>query len=292
MPGMNRVSFFILHQEWYMAIKIQVPAKKEEEVVDQEQLEDEEVVSEPEVKVDRDLELENARLKGRNEVLETLAAKPSKDPASDQSKRDEELKTSILSDSDRLTDEDFQEKYQMSKIKAVNAIHKHDTEVTRIQGAESTARLEAKEELIEKYGKDYLKHKSKIEEALADAAPEVRRDPTRLARFMETQYLALSRAEEKAPAKEPGKKDENMERRRIVNDFEKPNPSEAANRQERSKDDDLIPEEDRELASQFGITKKSELESLKSDYIDMDIGGGVTMVGMGPGQVKLVKKAS
>ena len=268
-----------------MTVKIQIPAKQEEPIEEVVEASESDVIE----KDERDLELENARLKGRNEVLETLAAKPSKDPSSDQSKRDEELKTSILSDTDRLDDDSFQEKYQMSKIKAVTAIHKHDTEVTRSQGAESTARLEAKEELIEKYGKDYLKHKSKIEEALIDASPEVRRDPVRLARFMETQYLALSRAEEKKPVV---KKDENVDRRKIVNDFEKPNSSESASRREVQPDADLLPEEDRELAGHFGITKKSELKDLEGDYIPMDIGGGMTMIGVGPNQVKLIKKAS
>ena len=280
-------------------MKIKLPVEKKDEEID---IEKDEVVDESDTveedadagnsgkseqdRESRDLELENARLKGQ---LEVLSQKPAAQPLSDQARKDEELKQVLRSDADRLDDDAFQEKYQMSKLKALDAIYKHDLETTKVQSAESMARLEAKEELIEKYGKSYLKYKSEIEKAVQDAAPEVRRDASRLARFMDTQYLALSRGEEVKPPVKDKKKEESMDRRKIVDDFEKPLSDRVSSKREQNEDQDLLDAPDRELASHFGITKKSELKDLESDYIPMDIGGGFSITGNSNREAVLVR---
>lgn len=255
-----------------MSIKVTVPKKEEEleELPEKEELETE-VEETVEENDERDLELENARLQGQVEVLSKKDA-----PASGQNSQ-EKARAQLLNDVNSLSEEQFSEIYHKSKTEVMATYLDHAVHTGNLETKERVASAEARMELTTKHGSDFLKYRKEVDAALQDASAEVKQDPERLARFMERQYLALKREN---PPKVIKKKegDDTVNRKKIVSDFEKPDPvagEHVSEEAEKKKNDELSPQ-DYALGKHFGITTKSEAELHKGLYVPMDFGNGIT----------------
>jgi len=238
-------------------------------------------------KSERDLELENAKLQGK---VEALSQKSKQNSAQSEVDKQEQLKAQVINHIDTLSDEDFEKSYNMSKVKAYKAISDHDRQLTETRSAESNARLEAKTDLVDKYGKSFQKYKYQIEDAIQDASPEVRKDPKRLYRFMEREFLALSSSDRDKNRPKNNDKDDKMNKR-IVRDFSPPTPKDdISSRKSEEDEDDFKSESDRELAGKFGFETHKQLKEARGNYIDIDVGAGMKFTHDGHGGVKIVKQ--
>ena len=215
---------------------------------------------------ERKLALEKAKLEGRLEVLEE---KSKLTPA--QNAKQQQL-NAIYSDLS-MDDDDFKEKYKgYNKTQILQAVNNEQQAETSVK----ISRLEAKNSLSRKY-KDFVEYEDQIEEALNDASPAVLQDPERLKKFMERNYQALSKDSKKngdLPRLKPKLKEEPV--KRIVKDFHAPTPKER--KDDDSNENDEIKEEDRVLAAKFKIHSESQRKKYMSEFIPMDLGGGVTFV--------------
>lgn len=209
----------------------------------------------------RKLELDNAEMRGRLSALQEK-----KPTAVDQF---QQTKLRVLTDINQMDDEQFEKLYKMQKHQASMAVMEQENAATKAESRRAVAEAEAKTELGIKYGTSFYEMKSQIEEALEDLSPEVRQDPKKLARYMERQYLAL------ATQVKPKKATEKEEpRRRITPDFEQPNPV-AIEKVKKSEDDEEITEVDRPLAKAMGLKTEKERKEYMTDFVPMNLGGGV-----------------
>lgn len=218
-------------------------------------------------------DLEAVRLELAEVRGELRAARETAKPAvDDQDLKDRAAKQSCLADINGLDDMTFQDKYKMSKLAATNALHDYDREKEQKKSAQTEAKLaemEAKSELLAKYpglAKSYAKIK---ENALADLTAEAKKDPEKLKRAIEREFLVVEREEILNGGKQPEKGGDPM-RRRPVNDFAKPN-----NEDRRQVEKDELAPELREIGAKFGITKESQRKQFLSPYIPMDMGNGI-----------------
>lgn len=208
----------------------------------------------------RELELENARLKGR---LEASPAAPAVDPNA--------WKAAVWADMNGLDEDSFKAKYNgVSKTQASTKMLEDDFQKSTAQTQQQIAELRAENQLASKYP-EFFSHKEAVSEAIADASPEVRRDPAKLAKFMERAFLA-AKAANPAPAAKPRKPGEPT--RRVVdpafvaptNKGDEPTPKAK---------DDIAPEY-KSIARAFGIADEAERKKLsESEFCRMDLGGGV-----------------
>lgn len=217
---------------------------------------------------ERELEIEKARLEGENNALKKLNA-PAVGGASSQ---EEQWKQRVLADVNSMPDEDFKTKYNCEKHQATSAVIAYDQSKTD----QRVSQLQAENRLMSQYGADFNKFQGDIDAAVADASPEVRKDPVRLAKVMERALLAArsgapAPAAPRAPANPGGNP---VDRKRITN-FDKPNDPSPAPRGTQTAADE-VPSEFREVGRHFKITSEKERQDLmKDDFVEIDFGGGV-----------------
>lgn len=232
-----------------------------------------------------ELELENARLKGKLEGISESAAKPA--PGTSQDEKDAAIKNACMADMSALDDDSFQTKYRMTKIQANSAIHDFEINKERTKNAGKIAELEVKSDLSSKYptfAKNFEKIKSNV---LADLSPEAKQDPVRLKRAMEREFLLLEK-ENPSPAKKSAKEDPT--RRRIVNDFEKPNRDQDRKEDRGSANKDELDPALAAVGKRFGITSETQRKKFMSPFIPMDLGGGVKFEDPNKGFEKVASK--
>lgn len=220
---------------------------------------------------ERELELELAEKRGELKALKSNAGAGSGQMTIEQTKQ------LVFGDINNLSDEDFQKKYRTSKHAASMTVMDADNRQTKAEARQLHAEAEASVELSSKYA-DFGKFKSQIRENMADLSEEARQNPERLSKFMERQYLALSRDSER-PA--PQKKSD--DRRRVVADFEKPQRGAADEPREVESDEikDEIPADsdisNQKLAHLMGVRSEKERKDLAGKdliYVDMELGEG------------------
>ncbi len=218
----------------------------------------------------RQLELENAELRGKTSALQSLSR-----PADTQSQQNQ-WKTVILSDMNALSDEDFKTKYKYEKYQATAAILEQEYQASSAKTKQEIAELRAEQRLGSKYGKDFYEVKSEVDDMVSQASFEVRQDPEKLAKFMEKAYLAASKDKKPAvPLVKGEEKPKGEGVKRIVSSFEKPSPvPQGSGRNEEGKDE--LPEEYRSLGKAFKITSEKERqELLKDNYVPVELGAGL-----------------
>jgi hypothetical protein len=231
-------------------------------------------VKEPEKDPVKELELENAKLKGMLEAKTQPVPQPIQTVDSEQA-RYQNTKQTVLNDAQALSVEDFEEKYKMSKAEAKVHFTTYELELERAKNAENMAILRAENQVVKKYGEKYSKYQDKIEATIKDLSPSVRQDPQRLAQHMETILKAqMSEERDETPAPKPAKKEgEPMNRKIIDSGFNKPNVVPDDVTPNKSKSDEIEPEL-RGLAKQFGITSEKERKKFMEAEIDVAYGGG------------------
>lgn len=226
----------------------------------------------------RELELKLAEERGRSSVLETKKPEQSQPQISAEEDQYYKAKAVVMNDAGTLDDESFIKKYNMDKSSVRLHYLEYERRIDQQKNQEQLAKIQAENEILSKYGKTFAKYRSDVTQAIEEAAPEVRRDPSRLAKFMERTYLALSRDEkdekvvEKTPKAKDSKAGEPM--RRIVNDFDAPSASSAEKDKGRKDEKDELEGEDLEVGRHFGIFTKSEREKYSGRYLEMNFGGG------------------
>lgn len=215
-----------------------------------------------------DLKIQIAKLEGQVDILKGQK----KDGGLDsKEENDLRIKQQCLADMNSLDEEAFSQKYRMTKLAASNAISNYDLEKERTKNSTRIAELEAKNDLIAKYP-TFSKHFDKIKESvIADLSPEARQDSSRLKRAMEREFLIIQKEEEAANPKKKTQGDDM--RKRIVNDFEKPNQDPSRSKKNDENKDELAPEL-REIGKRFGIESESQRKKFMSPYIPMELGGG------------------
>lgn len=219
---------------------------------------------------ERALEIENAELRGRADALKEVAVPGKKDSNS----ANEAWKATVLQDVNGMADDDFRMKYRCEKYQATSAILEHEFKTSSSQQKQQIAELRAENRLSAKYGKDFFELKSEIDEVVAMAAPEVRQDPDRLSKLMERAYLASSKDRKPAAAKPAGQPN-GGDVRRIVSNFEKPTPAPSGGSR-KEPETDLLPENYRKLGGAFNLkSEKERKELMESDYVPMNLGGGL-----------------
>lgn len=251
------------------------PEDKEETVLEEEKDE----APEPSA-----LELKIAHLEGKIDGMASVREeKPSAE--SGQEERDRLAKVQCQNDMSALDDETFRNRYRMDKLQANNAIHEFERNKEKTSNAMRIAELEAKSDLATKYP-SFSKHYEKIKQTVkSDLSLEAQQDPARLKRAMEREILLIEK-EQPTPVKK--KAPEDPMRRRIVNDFEKPN-GEDRSRRDAAKSDELAPEL-QEVGKRFGITSESQRKKFMNPYIPMDLGGGYRFEDPKRGFEKVVQK--
>lgn len=222
----------------------------------------------------RQLELENAELRGRASALQSVA-KPSESAQSQN-----QWQAVVLADMNTLSDDDFIAKYKYPKYQATAAIleqklHDVKQEQAATKADQQVTKIESR--LAAKYGKDFYDVKSDVDEMVSVLSPEVKQDPEKLARFMERAYLAASK-DKKTPSLLINKGEEKPKGegvKRIVSSFEKPTPTpQGGSRKEANQDE--VPEEFRSLAKSFKITSEKERQDLmKDNFVPVDFGAGL-----------------
>lgn len=253
-------------------MKVRLPEEKEEEIKAVEREPKENVVpsventdNEPQAPAvndsTQDLRLEIAELRGRLSATETKKENPV-DVAEQQALA---TKNRVISDANTMDDDQFQQMYKMTKLNAIHSVNQYDLDQEKNKSSVKIAELEAKSELISKYP-TFAKNYDKVKSVISDLSPEARKDPERLKKALEKEFLYISKDDKEPVAP---KREGDMNRKRIANDFER--PSITPNRTER-KEDDLIPEEDRALAARFGINKESDRKKFSNPFIPMDMG--------------------
>ena len=233
-----------------------------------EEITDEEIVEEDSSKK---LELENARLQGQLEVLKST-------PKPDKVDQNERARLQLLNDANNLSDEQFEAVYKATKSQTMTVFLDQQLRLNKQETSQRIFESEAKMELTNKYGKDFTKYKKELNECLEDASPAVRQDPERLTRFLERNFLALSKDDAPAEKKQVVKKEEDMQRRRIVSDFAKPGVDGSDLKKNEDPNKDVIKEEYKGLGSRWGIETESERKKYlgKVVYVPMNFGNGVT----------------
>lgn len=219
----------------------------------------------------RELELENARLKGMLEAKNAPIAPPVQSVESEQ---DKYLKTkqTVLSDSTAMDSTDFEEKYKMSKAEAKLHFTTYEFEQERMTNKENMALLRAENQIVKKYGDKYAKYQDKIDAAIKDLAPAVRQDPQRLANYIEiTLRSHLLDEKDETPAPKLKKESDPMNRRIIESGFEKPGVTREENTQTQKKSDE-IDAELQPLAAAFGLTSEKERQKFSGVGIDVAYG--------------------
>lgn len=257
--------------------------EKQEEVVEQP-VEKEEELSPEKL---RELELENARLKGQLEARAAVTA-PAPQPASTEYERYLQTKNTVLGDANTLSNEDFEEKYKKSKAEIQLQFTNYEFEQERVKNAENLAILRAENQIVKKYGDKYGKYQDKIEATIKDLAPSVRQDPQRLAQYIEITLRSHLLDEKPEPtAQKPAKKEPSDMRKIIDSGFEKPNavPDDRIPSQKQKSDE--IDDEFKPLASAFGITSESERKRYKNDpQVDVAYGPDIWLTKDGVKKIK------
>lgn len=250
-------------------MKIEIP--KKEEVVNEEDVlpQDEVVVEEPKNR-EHELELELARKDGLIEGM-----KKSNPSAPDPKAALEQTKGIVFADTNNLTDEQFRDKYKMTKHGAMMTVMDQENKMTKAESRQMQADIAADQALAGRYGQDFYKFQDKIREGVADLSEEVRQDPVRLQKAKERLYLAsVSEMKRVGPAKD------DPTRRKIVTDFVKPTPDPV--KQPRESADvnfsDDVPAgsdtSDSKLAKNMGLTSKEDAKNYQKEYVPMNLGGG------------------
>lgn len=255
-----------------MKVKLEKDDKEQEEIQEITELpEGEEVVEEAEEKdAARELELKNARLEGQ---IEAMKDKPKPQPEMDLAERQ---RIQVLNDTNGLDDETFEKIYKAPKHQVMATLLDSQIRTNQIKTNQRIAEAEAKAELSNKYGKDVSSFRKELNEALEDASPAVRQDPERLAAYMERQYLALSK--QKEVMKPAPKKEDDVQRRKIVQDFAKPSV-EGADLKGKEEPKDELKEDLKQLGSRWNIKTESERKKYlgKIVHVDMDFGNGIVL---------------
>jgi len=261
---------------------MKVKLEKKEQELDSEdttqeadELPDTEVVDEEtEEDVAKKLEIENARLQGKLEAMEAKPKTVQDDP-------NERARIQLLNDSNSLDDETFEKIYRAPKHQVMATFLDQQLRTNQAKTNQKIAESEARMELASKYGKDVSKYRKELNEALEEASPEVRRDPERLAAYLERQYLAFEKAE---PVKKPVlKKEEDVHRRKIVQDFAKPGVDGSDLKKEDNSKKDELKDDLKQLGSRWGIETETERKKYlgKVVHVDMDFGSGVKLTKTG-----------
>lgn len=211
------------------------------------------------------LKIENAEMRGRLSILQKT------ERPVDAMTIHEQQKAIVFSDMNTHSDEQFEQKYKMPKHQASTTMLERDNALSKAETKRLHAESEAKSEMGAKYGTEFYKYKAQIEEAVEDLSEEARKDPKRVARFMEKQFLAMQK-EEKPTLRQSSKETEG--RRKVVTDFAKPNASADNELHRKQEEPDVIAEGDRELARNMGITSEKERLSYMGDFVPMNMGGG------------------
>jgi hypothetical protein len=160
-------------------------------------------------KRERELELQLARQEGEMSAMKRLNTNTGQ-PSLEQTKQ------IVLNDANTLSDEDFHRKYpQHTKHTAIMTVMDADNRQTKAEARQLHAEASAAAKLSAKYGAAYYDVESKIREGMEDLSPEARQDAEKLSRYMERQFLALSRGSITPKTKSD-------DRRKVVSDFEKP----------------------------------------------------------------------
>lgn len=247
--------------------------------------ENEEIPLEEESAKPTALELKIAHLEGKIDGMASASAKPA--PGTSQEERDMAAKNQCLADMAALDDDSFTQKYRMNKLQANNAIHDFERNKEKTHNATRIAELEAKNDLLAKYpsiGKHFDKLKQTVKSELSQ---EAQQDPERLRRAIEKEFLLIEKETTTPPAKK--KTQEDPMRRKIVNDFERPNGDPDRSSKERAGKDELAPELV-EVGKRFGITSESQRKKFMSPFIPMELGGGYRFEDPKRGFEKVVQK--
>jgi hypothetical protein len=219
---------------------------------------------------ERELEIELAEKRGELKALQKNAA------PSNPTLTHEQTKQLVFADINNMSDEDFRKKYNQTKHAASMIVMDQDNRLTKAEAKTLHAEAEATGELGAKFGSDFYNFKDQILANIEDLSESARQDPVKLKRWMETQYLAMS----KDAGREVQRKD--TARRKIVQDFEKPIIQEPHKPSEEQNDEikDEIPAEsdisDRALARHMNLFSEKERKELAKDnliYVDMDLTG-------------------
>ncbi len=230
----------------------------------------------------RQVELEKARLEGELRALKGDKTKPA-----DQKRQYIQQVYADLA----MDDDEFKTKYRgYNKSQVVAAVH----DEVNADSNSKISRLEAKNSLSRKY-EDFIDYEDAIDEALTDANPAVLQDPARLKKFMERAYISASKEHpvEKTRVLKKGKASKEEPVKRIVKDFHAPTPKASGKESEEGDDNqDEIKEEDRALAKRFGLTSEKQRKKYMSNFIPMNLGGGVVFEDPKKGFEKKAKVAA
>ena len=251
--------------------KMEVKLKKKEEVeVEEDSLPADDT---PKINREHELELELAEKRGELKALKNNA-----NPTGQMSI--EQTKQLVFGDINNLTDEDFQKKYKTSKHAASMTVMDADNRQTKAEAKQLHAEAISTSSLSAKYGTDFYKFKNQILEDVNDLADTAKQDPEKLQRWMERQYLALSKDEGR-----PIQKKSTDDRRKVVEDFEKPtvevdgkkeidNPANDEIKDVVPPDSDIS---DQRLAHSMGLHSEKERKQYADKnliYVDMELGDG------------------
>lgn len=243
---------------------MKVNLEQKEEVAEEIVAPDEEAAVEPSHE-DRihQLEIEKARLEGEVKARTAPVA-----PASDN----KQIKTQVWADVNVLDDDAFKAKWGSEKYKATAALLEQDFQASDTKNKQEIATLRAEQRLAAKYKDDFYDLKPEIDEVLSLASADVRQDPDKLAKLMETAYFA---AKGKAPAPKAKPKGDLMDRKKISGGFERPSGAPPAENREEAEDKDALASEYQQLGAAFGLRSEKERKQLMaSDIIPMDLGNG------------------
>lgn len=247
---------------------------KQDETKEEVKEEIKEEVKEESPKIDKvkELELENARLKGLVEGRSQSTPQPVQTVESEQDKY-QKTKSTVLADAQSLTTEEFEERYKMSKAEAKLQFTNYELEQDRAKTLESMAILRAENQIAKKYGEKYSKYQEQIDSAIKDLAPSVRQNPQKLAEYIEIALRSyMYDDKEDKPTPTPKKKEGAEMNRKIVDSgFEKPNAV-SDEIKTPSKKSDEIPDEYKPLATAFGLTSEKERQKFKEPQVDVAYG--------------------
>ena len=243
----------------------------------------------PEQKAHR-LEIENAELRGKTSVLEKQPepkpAEPAPLPRSEKEIQWEQTKTIANGHINTLSDEDFEQRYKASKAQVQGQIAAGDAQLANEKTLERTTKIEAENKMYAKYGPEYAEVADQMDHILMDAAPEVKKDPKRLANYLDRQFKAIRKPKTppKAPATPPP--GDPMNRGRITN-FDTPNPIPAPPKNPEAPKETPVDSSVSHIINAFGtqrpedrITSEEERKRFESPNIPMNLGksGGKNVV--------------
>lgn len=212
---------------------------------------------------------ENERLKQAPPQPPSPSKEPEPEPEDANFKQWQESRSRVLADM-RLSDDEFEQHYKRSKADARFEMAEIDRQWESLRTNEKLAKAEANNQLIAKYGKDYLDAAPELKSVIRNLAPEIRQDPAKLEKELEWRFKAIQADRKPTPKKEPA-----PQRRIVDSGFERPNPA-APPEPAKRKESNEIPEEFRPFCSAFGIETEQERKQYMSDNILMDFGNGTT----------------